>query len=128
LNWLAVAAGTLAAFAVGALWYSPALFAKPWTEAAGLDPDHMNTARLPILLAISVLLSFVTAIGLGLLLPARAGWFAGLMAGVAVAVAFVTPFTIQSALYEQKSAALLGINCGHQIVAMAVMGAVIGAF
>lgn len=128
LNWLAVGGGTLAAFVVGALWYSPAMFAKPWTAAVGLDPDHMNKANVPVLLAVSVLLSFITAIGLALLLPQDAGWLTGLLAGLGVAIAFVTPFTIQSGLYEQRSGALLGINCGHQIASMAAMGAVIGAF
>lgn len=128
LNWLAVGAGTLASFAVGALWYSPAMFAKPWTEAVGLSPEHMAQANVPALLAVSVLLSFVTAIGLGLLLPPHAGWFTGLFAGLGVGIAFVIPATLQSALYERRSGTLIGINCGHQLLSMAATGAALGAF
>ncbi len=30
LNWLAVLVGAVIYFALGALWYSPMLFARPW--------------------------------------------------------------------------------------------------
>ncbi len=35
VNLLAVGVATLLAFALGALWYSPVLFARQWTAAHG---------------------------------------------------------------------------------------------
>lgn len=39
VNWLAVGIGTIAAFALGALWYSPVLFVKGWAQGVGVDID-----------------------------------------------------------------------------------------
>ena len=30
ISWIAVVVAAIAAFAIGALWYSPALFARAW--------------------------------------------------------------------------------------------------
>lgn len=37
VNWLAVVVGALVYFALGALWYSPMLFARPWQRSIGWD-------------------------------------------------------------------------------------------
>ena len=39
INWLAVLVSAIAAMAVGFLWYSPILFAKPWMAAMGVKCD-----------------------------------------------------------------------------------------
>jgi hypothetical protein len=36
VSWLAVLLAAVAAFAIGALWYSPLLFARAWQREAGL--------------------------------------------------------------------------------------------
>jgi hypothetical protein len=38
LNWFAVLAAALSAFALGGLWYGP-LFKKAWCREAGVDPQ-----------------------------------------------------------------------------------------
>ena len=40
INWLAVVVGGVIYFALGALWYSPMLFARPWQRAIGWDPER----------------------------------------------------------------------------------------
>lgn len=37
LNWIAVLAAAIAAMALGFLWYSPVLFAKPWAREMDYD-------------------------------------------------------------------------------------------
>jgi hypothetical protein len=39
LNWLAVLIGAAIYFVLGALWYSPMLFARPWQRSIGWDPS-----------------------------------------------------------------------------------------
>ena len=42
INWLAVIVGGVAYFALGALWFSNVLFARPWSEAsAGIRPRRL---------------------------------------------------------------------------------------
>lgn len=40
VNYLAVIVGALVYFGIGALWYSPALFATPWMAASGVQPGN----------------------------------------------------------------------------------------
>lgn len=40
INWLAVIVGGVIYFGLGALWYSPMLFARPWQRAIGWDPER----------------------------------------------------------------------------------------
>lgn len=37
INWLAVIISSIAAFVLGAIWYSQALFAKGWAEGSRID-------------------------------------------------------------------------------------------
>lgn len=37
LNWVAIVVGALVYFALGALWYSPVLFARAWQRSIGWD-------------------------------------------------------------------------------------------
>lgn len=39
VNWLAVVIAAIVYFALGAAWYSPALFGKAWQAAVGWDPE-----------------------------------------------------------------------------------------
>ena len=42
INWLAVLAAAVAAFLLGGLWFSPALFARQWVAALGKKPEEMG--------------------------------------------------------------------------------------
>ncbi len=48
VNWLAVIVGTVLAFLLGWLWYSPFLFAKKWAEGVRIN---INGGSGPMLLA-----------------------------------------------------------------------------
>ena len=41
INYLAVIAAAIAAFVVGALWYSPLLFGRTYMEVRGLSPSAL---------------------------------------------------------------------------------------
>ena len=43
-NLLAIVTAALVTFAVGGLWYSPILFAKPWMRECGLTEEQAREA------------------------------------------------------------------------------------
>jgi hypothetical protein len=45
LNFLAILVAAVAAFVLGALWYSPVLFAKQWMKAHGYTPDKLEAMK-----------------------------------------------------------------------------------
>lgn len=50
VNWAAVVIGAIAAFALGALWYSPKMFGAKWSEGVGLSPGNMGST-MPAMIA-----------------------------------------------------------------------------
>ena len=49
INWLAVIVGAVAAFALGALWYSPKMFGKKWMEGVGLKVEDAKMGAAPMI-------------------------------------------------------------------------------
>jgi hypothetical protein len=45
VDWIAVLVATVASFVLGGLWYSPALFARPWQQDTGLSDEQLNAAN-----------------------------------------------------------------------------------
>jgi hypothetical protein len=126
INFLAVIAAAIAAFAAGAVWYSPLLFVKPWRKELGIDPDakadfKAMAPQLVITLVLSVVQAGVFAMFLGKVTPmmgAAYGFLAGLC-WVAAAIAIIY-------LYEQRSFRLLLINGGFNVVVFTLYGLILG--
>ena len=59
LNWLAILVAAFVPMVLGALWYSPVLFARPWMRAVGRTPEEISGASLGY--AISVVAAIVTS-------------------------------------------------------------------
>lgn len=113
VNWLAVGVGTVVAFLLGWLWYSPKLFGARW--AAGVGVDIEGDQPMPVTpMAVQLLGNFLLA------------WVIGVTAAVnALLTAILIVLTIvaivaANGMFAQKSGAAIGIECGF-IVAMAMV-------
>jgi|SRR5450755_2048535 hypothetical protein len=147
VNLVAVLVCGVATMAVGFLWYSPALFAKPWVKEMGYDMnnkeamDKMKKSAGPAYMA-SFVGSLVTAAVLAKLLNAlsRHGalswtpvaaaqpWIYGVKVGIAVWLGFVATVQLTGVLFANQSAKLFAINTGYQFVCYAVMGAILAVW
>ncbi len=131
IHWLGVLLATLSAFAVGGIWYSPRVFGTGWMSEVGLTPEGIE-ANPPSAAtwAKVATMAAVTAIGLNLVLVAFEvdTTTAGALAGGTLAVLFrgTTHFIHNG--FAQRSDKLSFIDTGHDIAAMAVAGAILGAF
>jgi hypothetical protein len=65
INYLAVLVSAIIIFAVGGLWYSPALFAKRWIALQNKSEEQMRAeaaaANMPLLYAIAFICAFIQA-------------------------------------------------------------------
>ncbi|MFN3232713.1 MAG: DUF1761 domain-containing protein [Alphaproteobacteria bacterium] len=115
INWLAVLASVVAMQAIGALWYSPVLFAKPWQKAVGMKPGE-NPAPGPAMIN-AVVLSIVTSIAMAILVgwTGAEGLADALMLGLVVAVGFCIAVIGTNAAFEGRPMALVLINAGHYL-------------
>jgi hypothetical protein len=111
---------------LGAAWYSPALFAKPWMAALGIRPDGEKKgfvfAMICSLIA-SLILSFVLW---HMVSWAEATtWGMGAFIGFLCWLGFIAAPSFPQGLYERRPAILFLINTGYWLVGMLVTGAVV---
>ena len=91
LNYLAIAAGAAAYFLLGAIWYSPLLFAKPWAKITGVDLNDPNKNKgMAAMMAGSFVCFFILAVGMSFLSHALhlQSWASSLRFGLLTGVCF----------------------------------------
>lgn len=122
LNWLAIVVAAAAYFAIGAIWYMPAVFGKKWMELLKIDPTKMDRSGLGMMMVQSYITTFIVCIGLAALvqLIGLGGAMEGLKLGLLCGVCFALCTNYISSIYEKRPFALVLINGGYNIVGMVV--------
>lgn len=136
INWWAILVAGISAFVLGGVWYSPALFGKAWMKENKMTVDDVQKGNKSKIFGWAFMLSLIMAANLGMFLAdpaspcpdvpkANLSWgiTAGFLAGIWVfcGIAIV-------ALFEHKTARYIFINGGYCVLALVLMGAVIGAW
>ncbi|GGK42542.1 hypothetical protein GCM10010124_39230 [Pilimelia terevasa] len=127
LNWLAVVLAALSHFAVGYLWYHQKVFGARWAELAGVDTGSEGTA-LGVLFARLGVVALATAATLGALMIATGtGGVAGGFAFCAVVglVLRAGAHVVHNG-FARRPGALTLLDGAHDVLACAVMGAILG--
>ncbi|WP_153797710.1 DUF1761 domain-containing protein [Foetidibacter luteolus] len=136
INWLAVLVAGISAFVVGGIWYSPGLFGKAWMKDSNLNEEEIKRSNKGKIFGFTAIFSLLMAANLAMYLadgPATCpdGCFQktnlawGTMAGFLTGIWTFCAIAIHS-LFELKSWRLIFINGGYSIVALTLMGAIIG--
>lgn len=127
LNWLAVIVAAASAFAIGAVWYSPKMFAASWMKDVGLKQKDIDksdgmtrtmTASFILIIVKTLLVSLlVSALGLS-------GFGDGLLFGALLAVMFGATTVGIHYLYQMRTFRLFMIDAGYttaQFIVMAII-------
>lgn len=125
ISYWGIAAGTVAAFATGAVWYMS--LAEPWQQGLErrIDPDDGPTARHMIISALTALFG-ITGVAILYELIGGRGFFDGLFTGFCAAGFFsIMPITNNYSWADRKFKLTL-IDAGHYLASFAVGGAVYG--
>lgn len=130
LNWLAVVAATLVAFAIGAVWYTPALFGKAWMKSIGLKESDAKKASMAQAIVLTLVGTFVSAVALGVLVQVLAltTLWQGATFGVLIAVAFLATNKVMQAQFELRPLSYNVITSAADVVTLGVMGAVLAVW
>ena len=132
LNYLAIAAAAMAAFLLGALWYSPALLGKQWVAAnryteADLERMKGTTAQAYGTTFIAqVVMAVVLAMLISLVGIAR--WQGGVKLGVLCWFGFAATTGLGANMFSNKKLAAFLIDAGYQLVYVMMMGAILAAW
>ena len=128
LNYVAIVVAALTTFVLGGLWYSPILFARSWMREAGLSEERTRQANMGKVFGLSAIATLVMAFNLAAFIGPKADLGFGLFAGLAAGFGWVAMSLGVIYLFEQRSRRLWLINSGYQVVAYALMGAILGVW
>jgi hypothetical protein len=128
VNWLAVLVAGISAFVLGGVWYSPALFGKAWMKENKMSVEDVQKGNKGKIFGWSFILCLVIAVNLAMFLnDPKIGLEMGIVYGLLTGVWIFCGIAIV-ALFELKSARYIFVNGGYMVVALAMMGAIIGAW
>jgi hypothetical protein len=129
IHFFAILAAAVAKIALGALWYSPVLFIKPWQRLTGITEERMKAGLGKALVADiigSVVMAFVLAHFVRYAEATTA--LQGLVIGFFCWLGFVSVATINTVTYERKPVALFLLNNGYLLISLLVMGAILAVW
>lgn len=131
ISWAGAGVAALAAFVLGFAWYHWAVLGKSWATALGMTKEQADDVDgLGRVFAFSVVGGVVKAIFIALLMEGTStgGVGDGLLFGALIGVAFVATSVIFHDGFARRPAAVSYIDAAHDVVELALIGAVYGAF
>lgn len=132
VNWPAVIVAALISMGVGALWYSPVLFANRWKTI--MAKDRGEPATMGDGVAKLYIVNFVGAFLLAYILARFVGYRGaqslgqGALTGIMAWVGFVITTSLGGILFERRPFGLYVINNAFHFVALAIGGAVLAVW
>ncbi|HLC74349.1 MAG TPA: DUF1761 domain-containing protein [Candidatus Nanoarchaeia archaeon] len=133
MNWLAIVVAAVVQMALGAFWYSPAGFGKQWMKEMKYTDKDIDKAKargmgkyylaafIGTLVTSAVLALFVSGVGADTV-------GAGALTAFWLWLGFIVPVLLGSVLWEQKSVRVYIIGVAYHLVALLVMGSIIGGW
>jgi hypothetical protein len=130
INWLAVALAFISSMAIGFVWYMPGVLGNRWMAAIGKTEEDLKSigggagiwVPMMVAAALTAILLAVLISKLGLDNAIAGGWFA-----LVLALVFRAGGHVIHNGFAGRPAAVTLIDSGHDLVAMTVAGAIIGA-
>ena len=123
INFLGALAGGLSAMVIGALWYSPWMFAGRWQALIGKSDDELGNPVTAMLVALVMFI--VMGAGMSWIIPDDSEIGIGIMWGFIGFWGFALPATIINGVFERRPWALIAIYLGYLLISMLVMAAFI---
>ena len=133
INWLSLIIAAILPSVLGFLWYSPMLFGKAWMESTGMTEEKVRSANMPLIMGISLVLSFFLAFFLlaNVNGTGQEGEFDtfkhGALHGAVLGIMVIVPTFISNGLFEQKSWKNMLINVAYWTLTVTLMGGVLDA-
>lgn len=131
INYFAVLVSGLAAYALGAIWYT-FLFGKIWQKEVGISSESVNKSVMMKTMVGSFVLMMIMCFGLAILIQGHpdsdVGAISGLYHGLLVGILFSSTTMGINYLYQLKSFKLWLIDSSYQVTFLGVAGLILGAW
>jgi hypothetical protein len=130
VNHWAILVAALIQWLLGALWYSPVLFARPWMAMIGVtpNPDKRKSIVWGMLSSLigDIILSFI--LWHIIFWSGAVTWKAGAFVGCIVWLGFFAAPNFAQGIYESRPFKLFAINNGYWLVCLFVTGALLAVW
>jgi hypothetical protein len=130
LNHLAILVSAIGQWLLGAIWYSPVLFAKPWMRMVGIQPgEGKKTSMIAGMIA-----SFIGSVVLSAVLAHLVLWSAaegfewGALIGFIAWAGFIAAPLSAQYIYESRPFNLFAINTGYWLVCLILTGGLLAVW
>ena len=133
INWLAVVVAAAVYFVVGAAWFAPGVFGKPWMEAIGFDASKPRPQMKPVSYAGPAIFYLIAAAVTAILARATGADTVseGVILGLMVGVGYALTVTATDAVFDPNKARpwnWFAISGAYHVVALVLVGMIIGAW
>lgn len=127
LNWFAVLTSTVIYFALGALWYSPVLFAKTWMTLRDIKDEDIGEPN-PIIFLYSFVLQFIAVISLALFIVALGidTPINGAIIGLGAAMGILYTLSGTTGIFSDVPLKLHLLDNGYHMVGLTLSGIILG--
>lgn len=127
LNLLTAIVAGIVYFILGAVWYSPLLFAKPFMRYRGLTQEEIQRSGQPTDYLITLINAVIAALMLAVVikLAGAASIIDGILIGLMVAIGFAVTSSLTYTIFSGPHKMLWVIYSGYQLVAFALMGIIL---
>jgi hypothetical protein len=154
LNFYAILVAAASTLVVGAVWYSPMLFANAWMKESGLTEEQLKKGNMLKIFGLTFIFSIMIAMIMQVLtihqfgaigmvggdptkaLPSYNAFMAdygtvfrtfkhGALHGFMTGLFFALPLIAINGLFERKSWKYIFIHAGYWIVSLTIMGAIV---
>ncbi len=123
INLIAVILAAVSSFVLGGMWYSPALFGKPWVRLSGAPEQPGHPARV---FGVSFAFSLVAALAFAVMLGPSPDWLDAVVRGLVVGACLVAACFGINYQFADRPMALWLIDGGYHTVQFALIGLVLG--
>ena len=130
VNYLAVVVAALAGMVIGAAYFMPALAGRAWMKSIGKTAEDLSGANQPVLYVFAAIFQLLIATTVA----AAIGWADAHTIGGGILVAAIlwlglgAPIVALTLLFELRTVANHVIVALHTLIALVVMGAIIGVW
>jgi hypothetical protein len=154
MNFYAILVAAASTLVVGAVWYSPMLFANAWMKESGLTEEQLKKGNMLKIFGLTFIFSIMIAMIMQVLtihqfgaigmvggdptkaLPSYNAFMAdygtvfrtfkhGALHGFMTGLFFALPLIAINGLFERKSWKYIFIHAGYWIVSLTIMGAIV---
>jgi Protein of unknown function (DUF1761) len=130
VNHWAILVSALIQWLLGAIWYSPVVFAKPWmrmvTTPTGPNKQKTLLAGMVSSFIGSLILSFVLLHSI--LWSGASTWAMGAFVGFISWLGFIAAPSFAQGIYESRPFKLFAINTGYWLVGLLITGGLLAVW